>query len=221
MKTTTTNGDASEKLRVALYARVSTDKQELTAQWSELRGFCAGRGYVVATEQSDQMSGGKRGGRLGLAEVMRLAKDGQIDAVVVTKIDRVARSVLDFAQIVAELDKAGVALMATSQGIDTSKNNPAGRMQMQLLAIFAEFERNIISERVKAGIAHAKANGATFGHPSKVLPSAEECRRIVVEWRERTGGVGLRELRKLLGNPSLDTTAKLACRYSVSAPAPA
>lgn len=200
-------------MKAVIYCRVSTEIQTLEPQIAELKAYCQNRKWEVVAEKSDVMSGARRVGRVGLDEVMKMVRERLVDVVVVVKIDRLARSILHLTDLIRQMDKNGVALVVTSQGIDTSKDNPAGRLQMHVLGAVAEFERSLISERVKAGMAVAKSKGIQLGHPSKVLPGAEECRRIVEDWHRRTGGVGLRELRKLLGNPSLDTTAKLAARY--------
>lgn len=199
-------------MKTVIYCRVSTEMQALEPQLAELRGYCAGRKWEIVAEKTDVMSGGKRAGRVGLEEVMTMVKAREIEALVVVKIDRLARSLVDFMEIVTELDRNSVALVVTSQGIDTSKDNPAGRLQMHVLSAVAEFERSLISERVKAGMAVVKASGKQLGHPSKVLPA--NCEWVVRSWHARTGGVGLRELRKLLGGCSLSTAAILAKRHA-------
>lgn len=200
-------------MKVAMYCRVSTETQVLEPQVSELKGYAEMKRWEVVAMHQDVMSGAKRTGRDGLDAVMRMVREREVGAVLVVKIDRLARSMTHLAQLIGEFDKYDVALVATSQGIDTSRDNPAGRLQMHVLGAVAEFERSLISERTKAGLAVVKASGKQLGHPSKVLPDPERCRQIVEDWHRRTGGVGLRELRGLLGNPSLSTAAALGRKY--------
>jgi len=87
------------------------------------------------------------------------------DVLAVYKLDRLGRSLQHLAQLIGELEAHGTALVASSQGIDTSDSNPAGRLQMHVLAAVAEFERSVIVERINAGLAAARARGATLGRP--------------------------------------------------------
>jgi DNA invertase Pin-like site-specific DNA recombinase len=89
----------------------------------------------------------------------------RIDIIAVYKLDRLGRSLQHLAQLIGELERHGTALVASSQGIDTSESNPAGRLQMHVLAAVAEFERSVIVERINAGLAAARQRGAKFGRP--------------------------------------------------------
>jgi DNA invertase Pin-like site-specific DNA recombinase len=89
----------------------------------------------------------------------------RIDIIAVYKLDRLGRSLQHLAQLIGELERHGTALVASSQGIDTSESNPAGRLQMHVLAAVAEFERTVIVERINAGLAAARDRGATLGRP--------------------------------------------------------
>lgn len=201
----------STRKRALLYCRVSTEDQRMDAQQMELRGYCAGRGWEVVGELMDKMSGGSIR-RDGLEKVLGMVREKAVDAVVVVKIDRLARSLAHFTRLVEEFERCGVALVATSQGIDTSRENPAGQLQMNVLAAVAQFERSLISERTKAGLAAVKAGGKQLGHPSKVLPAEPERTRIVKGWLEETGGIGIRELARRLGGCALSTARDLALR---------
>lgn len=151
-------------LRVAYYLRVSTAEQTHEPQRRELLEYCARRQYAEPVEFADQISGAKFT-RAGLDELMRAVRRGRLDVLLCVKLDRMGRSLSHLAQLIAELDKHGVALICTSQGIDTSHDNPAGRLQMHVLMAVAEFERSLIRERTKAGLAAAKARGAKIGRP--------------------------------------------------------
>src|SRR5262249_35052722 len=90
---------------------------------------------------------------------------GRIGVVAVYKLDRLGRSLQHLTQLIGELETHGTALVACSQGIDTSDSNPAGRLQMHVLAAVAEFERSVIVERINAGLAAARDRGAKLGRP--------------------------------------------------------
>lgn len=180
--------------RIALYVRVSTDKQSHDSQLIELRSYCDRRDWRNAAEYSDRVSGAKFT-RQGLDRLMADVRRGRVDSVVCYKLDRLGRSLAHLAQIVAELTAHGVALICTSQGIDTSDNNPAGRLQLGVLMAVAEFERGIIQERVAAGLRAAKARGVRLGRKPTLGEHQEAVSRLVAE------GMGVRAVAKELGLP--------------------
>jgi DNA invertase Pin-like site-specific DNA recombinase len=148
----------------------------------------------------------KRRSRQGLDELMRLVRRGKVDVIACYKLDRLGRSLPHLAQLIAELDCHHVALIATSQAIDTSEDSPAGRLQMHVLAAVAQFERTLIVERVRAGQAAARSNGVKFGRPAtlhlreteigNLLRNGLSCRRIAAETGLPLGSV-FRISRKL------------------------
>lgn len=152
-------------LKIALYYRVSTSDQTTDPQRRELLDYCSRRGWENLTEYADKMSGAKFT-RFGLERLMADVRAGKIDILLCVKLDRLGRSLPHLAQLIAELHSHRVAMIATSQGIDTSHDNPAGRLQMHVLMAVAEFERSLIRERTKAGLANAVANGAKLGRPA-------------------------------------------------------
>ena len=97
--------------------------------------------------------------------LMSDVRQGRVDVLVVYKLDRLGRSLQHLAQLIGEFEANGTALIATSQGIDTSESNPAGRLQMHVLAAVAEFERSVIRERINAGLAAARERGTILGRP--------------------------------------------------------
>jgi len=103
--------------------------------------------------------------RDGLDAIMTEVRKGCVGVVAVYKLDRLGRSLQHLAQLIGELEVHGTALVASSQGIDTSESNPAGRLQMHVLAAVAEFERSVIVERINAGLAAARERGAKLGRP--------------------------------------------------------
>lgn len=195
-------------MKTYLYARVSTEDQNCEVQMLELRAFCKAKKWTVVGEFTDVMSGGKAE-RPGLTQVMAGVHAGAVEAVCVVKLDRLARSLRNFAVLVEEFDKANVALVCTSQGIDTSKSNACGRMMMNVLGAIAEFERAMIRERTQAGMVAARARGARIGRPSVRLPPLQYRAPIVAEWRAQ-GGKGYAELARRLGGVSPATAWRLA-----------
>lgn len=163
------------------YARVSTTDQDLSLQEAALRA--AGCEVVRA----EKKSGTSTEGRDELRTLIDFARLG--DTIVVTRIDRLARSIADLASIVRELEAKGVALRATEQPIDTA--TAAGRAFLQMLGVFAEFETNIRRERQLEGIAKAKAEGVYKGRPASI--DADAVRALAAE------GVGGSEIARRLG----------------------
>lgn len=153
-------------MRIALYYRVSTSDQTTEPQRLELLEYARRRGWTNFREYRDVISGTKTA-RIGLEMMMRGVRKHQFDAVLVAKLDRLGRSLPHLAQLIAELDSHKVALVATTQGIDTTEQNPAGRLQMHVLMAVAEFEREIIRERTKAGLKAALARGSTLGRKAR------------------------------------------------------
>lgn len=152
-------------------------------------------------EYSDTVSGSKFS-RQGLDALMKEVRRGRIEQVVVYKIDRLGRSLPHLAQLITELSNSGTALIATSQGIDTSSSNPVGRLQMGLLICIAEFEREVIRERVFSGLAAAKARGSRLGRPSSLDQHKASVAALVAQ------GKGARVISRELGLP-LSSVCKL------------
>ena len=151
--------------RIAIYGRVSTDAQSHASQLREVRRYVKRRWPKAdVTEYLDKASG-TRFSRAELDELMANVRKDRVDVVGVYKLDRLGRSLQHLAQLISEFERHGTALVATSQGIDTSSSNPAGRLQMHVLAAVAEFERSVIIERINAGLAAARDRGATLGRP--------------------------------------------------------
>lgn len=151
--------------RVAVYLRVSTDQQTHDAQEAELKEYCIRRKWNPQWYR-DTGSGTKQD-REALNAMMAMVRRGKVDVVLAYKLDRLARSLSHLAQILAELQAHGVALVCPSQGIDTSFANPAAQLQLNILAAVAQFERELIVERVRAGVKAAKDKGVRLGRPAK------------------------------------------------------
>jgi DNA invertase Pin-like site-specific DNA recombinase len=138
-------------MRIAIYLRVSTDRQTTDSQAVELREYCLRRGWTNVIDYTDTASAAKFT-RAGLDALMRDIRRGRIDAVVAYKLDRLGRSLPHLAQLIGEMTAHRVALIIPAQGIDTSASNPASQLQLNILMAVAEFERDIIRERVNSGL---------------------------------------------------------------------
>src|SRR5690554_6097031 len=151
--------------RAAIYLRVSTDGQTTENQRLELARVAAQAGWEVVEVYEDAgISGAK--GREQRPAFDRLCKDAarrRFDVVMAWSVDRLGRSLQDLVTFLSELHGMGVDLFLHQQGIDTT--TPAGKAMFQMLGVFAEFERAMIQERVKAGLARAKAQGKVLGRP--------------------------------------------------------
>jgi DNA invertase Pin-like site-specific DNA recombinase len=179
--------------RVALYARVSTDGQTTDNQLGALDAVAAARGWtIVATFVDEGVSGARgRDGRPRFAALHRAVVRREIDLVMAWSVDRLGRSLQDLVGFLGELHAAGVDLYLHAQGLDTS--TPAGRAMFGMLGVFAEFERALIQERVKAGLARARAAGTRLGRP----PIAAELEAAI---RDRlAAGVGIHTTARALG----------------------
>jgi DNA invertase Pin-like site-specific DNA recombinase len=178
--------------RIALYYRVSTDDQTTEPQRLELHDYCARRGWPIAAEYTDTISGSKFT-RAGLDQMMASVRRRRIDTIICTKLDRLGRSLPHLAQIISELDSHGVALVCTSQPIDTTDSNPAGRLTMHILMAMAEFESSLIRERTLAGLKAARAKGVRLGRPHALSTHYHDVARL------RGQGMSGRQIARHLG----------------------
>jgi DNA invertase Pin-like site-specific DNA recombinase len=177
-------------MRAIAYLRVSTVEQAqdghgLKAQERQVREAISQRGWQLEALYRDEGQTGKHLDRRGL--MAALTHLGQADVLVVSKLDRLTRSVIDFATLLDWFDRSGRALVALDLGMDTS--SPAGKMIAQILAVLAEWERDMISQRTREGLSAARLaareRGERFGHPSLVdaLELAERVRGLRLEGR--------------------------------------
>jgi putative DNA-invertase from lambdoid prophage Rac len=162
-------------LRAGLYARVSTtDQQTLAMQNRALREYAARRGWTVAMQMREVGSGAVR--RKAREQLMEAARRREIDVVLVWRLDRWGRSVTDLLATLQELEHLHVGFVSLTEALDLT--TPAGRAMAGLLAIFAEFEREILRERTRAGLAHARQNGKRLGRPATAAIHAAEVRKL-------------------------------------------
>lgn len=161
--------------RVGLYARVSTnDQQTLAMQNRAMREYAARRGWIIASQVREVNAGAAK--REAREKLMESARRREIDVVLVWRLDRWGRSVTDLLATLQELEHLGVGFVSLTEALDLT--TPAGRAMAGLLAVFAEFEREILRERTKAGLAHARANGRRLGRPAIAAAHAAEVRRL-------------------------------------------
>ena len=150
-------------MKAAIYARVSTVDQKCEMQLHELLEYCSRRGWEIAGEYVDTGWSGTKASRPQLDRLMKHAGEHQFDCVVVWKLDRFGRSVLNLVESLNKLASAGVRFIATTQSIDTDESNPTSKLLLYILAAVAEFEREMIRERVVAGLASARHRGKQLG----------------------------------------------------------
>ncbi len=166
-------------MKAAIYARVSTTDQTNTIQVRELNEYVERRGWEVVGIYQDQMSGAKAS-RPGLDQLMANARLRKFDAVLVWKLDRFGRSLVHCVSGIQELASLGIRFLAISQGLDTDESNPASKLLMHILAAVAQFERELIRERVSAGMRAAKTHGTktgnAIGRPRRVFDREEVVR---------------------------------------------
>ena len=179
--------------RAALYARVSTDEQTTDNQLRELRAVAKRFGWKVVAEYTDNGISGSKGRdqRPGFNELCKAAVRKEFDVIMAWSVDRLGRSLQHLVNFLGEIHAKNVDLYLHQQGIDTT--TPAGKALFQMMGVFAEFERSIIQERTKAGLARARAQGKTLGRP-KVSASVERAIR-----RARRKGTGIRRIARDLG----------------------
>jgi DNA invertase Pin-like site-specific DNA recombinase len=162
-------------LRVGLYARVSTnDQQTLPMQLRALREYAVRRGWTVALQIKEVGSGATQ--RQMREKLIEAARRREIDVVLVWRLDRWGRSVTDLLATLQELEHLGVGFVSLTEALDLT--TPAGRAMAGLLAVFAEFEREILRERVRAGLAHARANGKRLGRPLTAALQSGQVRKL-------------------------------------------
>jgi DNA invertase Pin-like site-specific DNA recombinase len=161
--------------RVGLYARVSTEDQNtLAMQNRAIREYAARRGWTVVMQVREVNSGAVR--RQAREKLLEAARRREIDGVLVWRLDRWGRSVTDLLATLQELEHLGVGFVSLTEALDLT--TPAGRAMAAMLAVFAAFEREVLQERTRAGMAHARQNGKRLGRPATAAAHAAEIRKL-------------------------------------------
>jgi DNA invertase Pin-like site-specific DNA recombinase len=161
-------------LRVGLYARISTHDQQTLPLQLRAREYAAKRGWIIVAQIKEVGSGAAQ--RELREKLLAAARRREIDVVLVWRLDRWGRSVADLVNTLQELQHLGLGFVSLTEALDLT--TPAGRAMAGLLAVFAEFEREILRERVRAGLAHARRNGTRLGRPPSVVHNAIETRTL-------------------------------------------
>jgi DNA invertase Pin-like site-specific DNA recombinase len=178
-------------IRAALYARVSTHAgQNPEMQLAELREYCARRGWDIVGEYVDAGVSGARERRPELDRMLATCRRRQIDAVVVYRYDRFARSLRQLVNALEDFRALGIEFVSIHEGVDTS--TPNGRLVFGIFATIAEFERELIRERVRSGIAAARAQGKQIGRRRKHVDTVRvlELRALGWSWSAIAKEVG-------------------------------
>ncbi len=148
---------------------MSTELQSCDLQLRELREYAANRGWHIAAEFVDQGISGRKASRPSLDRLMSDARKRRFDTVLVWKLDRWGRSVIDSIRSIQELVSLGIRFIAVTQNIDTDESNPMSRFFLHVMSAFAEMEVSLIRERTIAGVRAARANGKVLGRPKRVF----------------------------------------------------
>jgi putative DNA-invertase from lambdoid prophage Rac len=190
----------AKMFRVGLYARVSTqDQQTLPMQNRAMREYAARRGWTITMQVREVGSGAAQ--REAREKLLEAARRREIDIVLVWRLDRWGRSVTDLLATLQELEHLGVGFVSLTEALDLT--TPAGRAMAGLLAIFAEFEREILRERVRAGLAHARQNGKKLGRPMTAGIHSDQvsqlyCAGVSKSEIARRLGIGRTSVRRML-----------------------
>jgi len=176
-------------MRVGIYARVSTiDQQTLPMQLEQMREYIKNRKWQLAVEVQEIGSGAKT--RPKREELLKMARRREIDAVLVWKLDRFGRSLADLVTSLNEFRELGVVFVSLTESLDFS--TPSGRAMAGMLSTFAEFERDMIRERVTAGIANSRAKGRPHGRPRTAALKKDQINKL------KTDGLNNSQIAKKL-----------------------
>ena|SRR5215469_1596317 len=191
----------SRPLRAALYARVSTNNgQNPDMQLRELREYASRRGWTISAEYVEHISSAKER-RSELEKLLAESRTRRFDAVVVYRYDRFARSLRQLVNALDEFRALGIDFVSLHEGVDTS--TPNGRLIFRIFASIAEFERELIRDRVRSGLAHARAKGVKLGRPGRSL----DVSRVLAL---HSTGASIRQIAAKLGS-SFGSTRRALC----------
>ena len=188
--------------RVAFYARVSTSDRDQNpdTQLMPIREFAAAQGWVGAGEFVDRASATDLRGRTAWRDLLAQAARRKVDVIVVWKLDRAFRSVAHMAATVEQLRRWGVALRSVSETwLDTSGTSPMADLMLNIMASFAQFEKALIAERVRAGMDRARRQGRVLGRPGGTWVDGFEERWAALRPRVLAGEVSRRAAARTLG----------------------
>ena len=176
-------------MKAGIYTRVSTENQSVDMQLSDLRGFAKQKDFKIYKEYCDIGISGSKDSRPQLDMLMDDARKKKIDIVLVWKFDRFARSTRHLINALHEFNHLGIHFISFMENIDTS--SPAGKVMFTIISSMAEFERDLIRERVKAGIGRARQKGVRLGRPPLLT---EDQKGTVISLRDE--GLSIRKIAK-------------------------
>lgn len=195
-----------EKQKVAIYARVSTSNkgQDLDTQLLPLQRYCKERDREITEIYTDIMSGSKES-RPSLNQLLDDAQAHKFDTVIVFRFDRISRSTKQLIDLLERFRKLNISFISINENIDTT--TPAGSMMFTIIAAFAKFERDIISERVRFGIEKAKANGKQIGRKTIAVNTEKiidyHCQGVSIREISKLSGVSKSKIHRILSHKSL------------------
>jgi len=195
--------------RVALYARVSTTDQSTDSQLLDLRRYVSERSWNIFKEYVDEGISGTKDSRPALNELMNDAKKRRFDVVLVWRFDRFARSTKHLILALEEFKNLGINFVSFQENIDTS--SPLGSAIFTIISAVAQLERDIIAERVKAGLRRARENGKKLGRPQGTALDVESIQKL------RRKGLSLQQIAKEL-NTSKTTVSRLLGGFRKTSP---
>jgi len=187
----------------AFYCRVSTSDQSTESQLLDLRHYTRERGWELFKEYTDNGISGTTDSRPALNQLMNDARKRRFDIVLVWRFDRFARSTRHLINALEEFKNLGIDFVSYQENIDTS--SPLGSAIFTIISAVAQLERDIIAERVKAGLRRAKENGKQLGRPNGTALDIEAASRL------RSEGMGLRQIAERLGSSKTTVGRVLAC----------
>ena len=178
---------------IAIYARVSTDRQSTESQLNALREYAGKRAWAISKEYIDEGYTGSNTKRPAFTAMMADAKKRKFDVLLVYKLDRLSRSLKDLIMTLDDLKSIGIDFISYDNGLDTT--TPTGRLIFNVVGAVAEFEKDIIRERVRAGLENAKRKGKRLGRPPVSSRLVDEAKKL------RSEGMSFRQIGKRLGIP--------------------
>ncbi len=186
-------------MKATIYARISTlQGQSVEMQLRDLRSLAERRGLEVVREYLDEGQSGAKDSRPALDAMLADARRGRFKVLLVWKLDRLGRSLAHLVRLLEEFKASGVELLSFSEGLDFSTTT--GKLLYQVISAFAEFERDCIRERVRAGLRNARAKGKRLGRPRVAVDAARiaRLRAAGASWRvvSRELGVSVRSARR-------------------------
>ncbi|MCH5234801.1 MAG: recombinase family protein [Muribaculaceae bacterium] len=207
-----------EKIKVCIYARVSTSKQDYDHQLLSLRNFAKKNGYLVIKEFTEKISGAKKiYDRMALTELMEYVRENEIDKILIFECSRLSRRASDFLNIIEELNELGVSLYILQNGLETllpdGSVNPIASLVCGIIAQFNSMERTLIRARMAAGYENYRAKGGVVGRKVNWRKDDKTYKREYfkeIDLLERN--VSLKDCQKITGT-SINTLRKLKERY--------